>query len=215
MALFKNERDKLFALLIVVALASVYGFYAYRWQPVNEELANIQKHVDTLDVLNRQAQLKIAQGSEKKLLQEAQRYQTTLTVMRQLVPTANEVPTLLEQVSTAARRVGLDVNDIQPQPVSGGEQFDTYRYTLRVYGDFHSLAEFFTNVGSLTRIIAPVNMKLQMPANAEYAKKLRRRKDDAIIQAQFDIQTYVAKGSMSVAPNARTASAATTPGDNE
>ena len=161
MALFKSERDKLFALLIAVALAAVYGFYAYRWQPVNEELANIQKHVDTLDVLNRQAQLKIAQGSEKKLLQEAQRYQTTLTVMRQLVPTANEVPTLLEQVSTAARRVGLDVNDIQPQPVAGGEQFDTYRYTLRVYGDFHSLAEFFTNVGSLTRIISPVNMKLQ------------------------------------------------------
>ena len=215
MALFRSDRDKLFALLIVVALASIYGFYAYRWQPVNEELANIQHHVDTLDVLNRQAQLKIAQGSEKKLLQEAQRYQTTLTVMRQLVPTANEVPTLLEQVSTAARRVGLDVNDIQPQPVMGGEQFDTYRYTLRVYGDYHSLAEFFTNVGSLTRIIAPVNMKLQMPANAEYAKKLRRRKDDAIIQAQFDIQTYVAKGSMMAAPNLRTASAATTPGENE
>ena len=213
MALFKTERDKLFALLIVVALASIYGFYAYRWKPVNEELALIQKHVDTLDVLNRQAQLKIAQGSEKKLLQEAQRYQTTLTVMRQLVPTANEVPTLLEQVSTAARRVGLDVNDIQPQPVMGGEQFDTFRYTLRVYGDFHSLAEFFTNVGSLTRIIAPVNMKLAMPANAEYARKLRRRKDDAIIQAQFDIQTYVAKGSMMAAP--RTPSAATTPGDNE
>ncbi|HEX2717470.1 MAG TPA: type 4a pilus biogenesis protein PilO [Gemmatimonadaceae bacterium] len=215
MAVFKSERDKMFALLIAVALAAIYGFYAYRWQPVNEELANIQKHVDTLDVLNRQAQLKIAQGSEKKLLQEAQRYQTTLTVMRQLVPTANEVPTLLEQVSTAARRVGLDVNDIQPQPVTGGEQFDTYRYTLRVYGDFHALAEFFTNVGSLTRIIAPVNMKLQMPANAEYAKKLRRRKDDAIIQAQFDIQTYVAKGGLTAAPNARTASAATTPGDNE
>ena len=215
MALFKSDRDKLFALLIVVALASIYGFYAYRWQPVNEELASVQKHVDTLDVLNRQAQLKIAQGSEKKLLQEAQRYQTTLTVMRQLVPTANEVPTLLEQVSTAARRVGLDVNDIQPQPVTGGEQFDTYRYTLRVYGDFHSLAEFFTNVGSLTRIIAPVNMKLQMPANAEYAKKLRRRKDDAIIQAQFDIQTYVAKGSMMAGPDARTASTAPTPGDNE
>lgn len=215
MALFKTERDKLFALLTVVALASIYGFYAYRWQPVNEELALIQQHVDTLDVLNRQAQLKIAQGSEKKLLQEAQRYQTTLTVMRQLVPTANEVPTLLEQVSTAARRVGLDVNDIQPQPVMPGEQFDTFRYTLRVYGDFHSLAEFFTNVGSLTRIIAPVNMKLAMPANAEYAKKLRRRKDDAIIQAQFDIQTYVAKGSMMAAPANRTPSAATTPGDNE
>ena len=200
MAIFKSERDKVLSLVIIAAIAAVYAFYTFRWTPVNETLQASQNHVDSLDVWNRKAQNEMSKNSEKALLQQAARSAQSLQVMRQLVPTGNEVPTLLEQVSTAARRVGLDVSDIQPQPVVPGDQFDTYRYSLRILGDYHSVAEFLTNVGSLTRIITPVNVKLMPPANPQAAAKLKRRKDDAIIQANFDIQTYVAKTATSGAP---------------
>ncbi len=193
MAIFKSERDKVLVLVIIAAVASVYAFYTFRWTPVNESLQVAQAHVDSLDSWNRKAQNEMSKNSEKALLQQAARSAQSLQVMRELVPTGNEVPTLLEQVSTAARRVGLDVSDIQPQPVTAGEMFDTYRYSLKIMGDYHSVAEFLTNVGSLTRIITPVNVKLLPPANAAFAAKLKRHKDDAIIQANFDIQTYVAK----------------------
>lgn len=193
MAIFKSERDKVLSLVIIAAIASVYAFYTFRWTPVNQTLQAAQEHVDSLDAWNRKAQNEMSKNSEKALLQQTARSAQSLQVMRQLVPTGNEVPTLLEQVSTAARRVGLDVSDIQPQPVVPGDQFDTYRYSLKILGDYHSVAEFLTNVGSLTRIITPVNVKLLPPANPQFAAKLKRRKDDAIIQANFDIQTYVAK----------------------
>ena len=45
----------------------------------------------------------------------------TVEVMRRLVPTGNEVPALLEQVSNAARRAGLDISSVEPQPVIAGE----------------------------------------------------------------------------------------------
>ena len=200
----KSQRDQTLVMLIILSIGAVYAFYSFRWTPVNEQLVTMQAHVDSLDVWNQKAKFEMSRGTEKQLLQQAARFQQSLAVMRQLVPTGNEVPTLLEQVSTAARRVGLDVSDIQPQPVVPGEQFDTYRYSLKVMGDYHSLAEFLTNVGSLTRIIAPVNVKLMLPANAQRAAKLRRRKDDAIIEAHFDIQTYVARtvGSAPLAPAA-------------
>ncbi|HEX8850753.1 MAG TPA: type 4a pilus biogenesis protein PilO [Gemmatimonadaceae bacterium] len=213
MALFKSERDKVLLLLIFAAVAAVYAFYQFRWTPVNEQLQTIQDHVDSLDVWNRKAQAETSRNNEKALLQQAARSEQSLQVMRQLVPTGNEVPTLLEQVSTAARRVGLDVGEIQPQPVTPGEQFDTYRYSLKVMGDYHALGEFLTNVGSLTRIIAPVNVKLMLPPNPAAAAKLKRRKDDAIIMAQFDIQTYVAKGA-SAAPAGHDAPAAAAAGAN-
>lgn len=200
MAIFKSDRDKILLLVIIAAIASVYAFYTFRWTPVNDTLQASQNHVDSLDAWNRKAQNEMSKNSEKALLQQAARSAQSLQVMRQLVPTGNEVPTLLEQVSTAARRVGLDVSDIQPQPVVPGDQFDTYRYSLRILGDYHSVAEFLTNVGSLTRIITPVNVKLMPPANPQAAAKLKRRKDDAIIQANFDIQTYVAKTATSGAP---------------
>jgi type IV pilus assembly protein PilO len=190
-----SQRNQVLLVVIMLAIAATYAFYQFRWVPVNDTLTVMQGHVDSLDVWNQKAKVEMSKGTEKQLLQQAAKYQQSLAVMRQLVPTGNEVPTLLEQVSTAARRVGLDVADIQPQPVISGEQFDTYRYTVHVLGDYHTLAEFMTNVGSLTRIIAPVNVKLTLPSNVERAKKLKRRKDDAIIEAQFDIQTYVAKNS--------------------
>lgn len=213
MAIFKSDRDKILVLVIIAAIASVYAFYTFRWTPVNDTLQASQNHVDSLDAWNRKAQNEMSKNSEKALLQQAARSAQSLQVMRQLVPTGNEVPTLLEQVSTAARRVGLDVSDIQPQPVVPGDQFDTYRYSLRILGDYHSVAEFLTNVGSLTRIITPVNVKLLPPANPAAAAKLKRRKDDAIIQANFDIQTYVAKTATSgaattAAPGAGAANAA-------
>jgi type IV pilus assembly protein PilO len=188
-----NQRNQVMLILIILSLSAMGLFYQYRWVPVNEQLQVMQDHVDSLDVWNRKAQAETAKNNEKTLLQQAARSEQSLQIMRQLVPTGNEVPTLLEQVSTAARRVGLDVGEIQPQPVTPGDQFDTYRYSLKVMGDYHSIAEFLTNVGSLTRIITPVNLKLMLPGNAQQAAKLKRRKDDAIIVVNFDIQTYVAK----------------------
>jgi type IV pilus assembly protein PilO len=213
MAIFKSERDKVLSLVIIAAIASVYAFYTFRWTPVNQTLQAAQEHVDSLDAWNRKAQNEMSKNSEKALLQQTARSAQSLQVMRQLVPTGNEVPTLLEQVSTAARRVGLDVSDIQPQPVVPGDQFDTYRYSLKILGDYHSVAEFLTNVGSLTRIITPVNVKLLPPANPQFAAKLKRRKDDAIIQANFDIQTYVARTTPPPAPPAPKPAPAAPSGD--
>jgi len=112
--------------------------------------------------------------------------------MRQLVPTSNEVPALLEQVSTAARRVDLDINTVTPEPVLQGEQFDTYRYKLTVIGGYHELAEFLTNVGSLTRIVAPVNIELHPSSGNELATS-RAKTGQAMLTSKFEIQTYVAK----------------------
>ena len=115
--------------------------------------------------------------------------------MRQLVPTSNEVPALLEQVSTAARRVDLDINTVTPEPVIEGEQFDTYRYKLTVIGGYHALAEFLTNVGSLTRIVAPVNLELE-PSSGQGAATARAASvDRPMLTSKFEIQTYVAKQS--------------------
>ena len=78
--------------------------------------------VDTLEARNRVAKAEMAKGSADRLKAEAEQFQRDLEIMRQLVPTGNEVPALLEQVSTAARRVGLDLSNVEPQPVIEGEQ---------------------------------------------------------------------------------------------
>ena len=192
----KNQRDQVMVLLVVVAVALVGLYYMYVYSPKSDVLADLQAHVDSLDVNNQRAKAELAKGNVEELRAEAARLQANLEVMRQLVPTSNEVPALLEQVSTAARRVGLDLATVKPQPVIEGDQFDTYRYQVAVIGDYHSLGEFLANVGSLTRIVAPVNLALSPLGNGaavDARKKNSKKNNNSILDSRFELQTYVAK----------------------
>ena len=192
----KNQRDQVMVLLVIVAVALVGLYYAYVYSPKSDVLTDLQAHVDSLDVSNQRAKAELAKGNVEDLRAEAAKLQASLDVMRQLVPTSNEVPALLEQVSTAARRVGLDLATVKPQPVIEGETFDTYRYQVAVIGDYHALGEFLANVGSLTRIVAPVNMALSPLGNGaavDARKKASKKNNNSVLDSRFELQTYVAK----------------------
>jgi type IV pilus assembly protein PilO len=188
----KSQRDKLMLVVVLASLVMVVAFWQFVYAPKTAELAQVRTHVESLQGSNQRAKAELAKGSVNDLRQQALRYQQNLQLMRQLVPTSNEVPALLEQVSTAARRVDLDINTVTPEPVIEGDQFDTYRYKLTVIGGFHPLAEFLTNVGSLTRIVAPVNLDLE-PASGQDATGSRSKHGQSVLTSKFEIQTYVAR----------------------
>lgn len=183
--------------LAAVLLLGAYWYFLYK--PKAVELSAIQVHVDSLDKKNQQAKADIATGSLQKLRAQSTEYEQSLKVMRQLVPRSNEVPALLEDISTAARRVGLDLATVEPMPVLPGEQFDTYRYKLAVIGGYHPVGQFLSNVGSLNRIIAPVTMTIKLHPVADKTKA-RIRKGESLIDTQFQVQTYVARTTPYVPP---------------
>ena len=182
-----------------VLLLAAYWYFLYK--PKAVELAATQVHVDSLDRRNQQAKADIATGSLQKLRAQSAEYDQSLKVMRQLVPRSNEVPALLEDISTAARRVGLDLATVEPMPVLPGEQFDTYRYKLAVIGGYHPVGQFLSNVGSLNRIIAPVTMAIKLHPVAGKTKA-RVKKGESLIDTEFQVQTYVARTTPYVPPTA-------------
>lgn len=187
----KNPRDQKMVAVTVVALALAALYWNFVWTPRHDELVALQVRVDTLDARNAVARARIAQGTAAELEAEAARYAKDLEVMRLLVPTHNELPSLIEQVSTAARREGLDLSSIEPQPIVHGETFDTYRYKVSLTGGYHALAEFMTNVGSLTRIVSSVNVGLALSNNKNLNAVKLAPAGTAPVESQFEIQTYV------------------------
>jgi type IV pilus assembly protein PilO len=175
----------------VVAFALAALYWNFVWTPKHTQLAELSVRLDTLDARNAAARARIAQGTAADLEAEAARYTRDLEVMRLLVPTGNELPSLLEQVSTAARREGLDIASVEPQPIISGDMFDTYRYKVSVTGGYHALGEFLTNVGSLTRIVAPVNLTLGLSGNKNANAVKLAPAGTAAIESRFEIQTYV------------------------
>ena len=190
--LSKRDQVLISVAVLTISLAGAYGYFLYI--PKRAELAAVEQHVDALDKKNQQAKADLANGSVAKLKQQATEYEASLKALQQLVPTTNEVPGLLENVSTAARRVGLDLASVEPMPVIVGEQFDTYRYKLSVKGGYHAIAGFLTNVGSLNRIIAPVALDLKQQS-VQGKKNVRAKEGESALDTDFQIQTYIAHAS--------------------
>jgi type IV pilus assembly protein PilO len=193
-----TPRDRNLVVLGVLAVGLAGGYWYQFWSPKNVELDEVDVHVQALKDMNQRAKAELAQGKTSELRAETEQFERDLNVMRELVPTANEVPVLLEQVSTAARRVGLDISDVQPLPQLSGDQYDAYKYRMSVRGDFHQIGVFLTNVGTLQRIVAPINVSLnpspQQPRN--HAPRTQP------IDARFEIQTYVARTAPTPKPGA-------------
>jgi len=187
----KNPRDQKMVAAAVVAFALAALYWNFVWTPKHTQLVELSVRLDTLDARNAAARARIAQGTVADLVAEAARLSKDLEVMRLLVPTGNELPSLIEQVSTAARREGLDIASLEPQPVINGETFDTYKYKITVTGGYHALGEFLTNVGSLQRIVAPINVSLALSTKKESNAFKLAPEGTAAVESKFEIQTYV------------------------
>ena len=185
----QTDRDKklLVVALLAIGLAAVYQQLV--WTPKHTELQTIAFRLDTLDSLNRLTKIEVAKGNSAKMKAEADGFGRELEVLRRLVPTENEVPALVESISSAARRAGLELADVQPDGVVNGDQFDTYRYKIGVTGPWHEVAEFLTNVGSMPRIVSPINLTLTASSRSG---ERRPKKNEQFLDARFGIQTYVA-----------------------
>lgn len=188
-----NQRDQIMVFVTVLALGAAGAYWYLAWTPKQAALAEMAAHADSLDAANARAKRDVARGTAAKLRDQAEGYQADLDVMRRLVPTANEVPTLLEEVSTAARRVGLDISDVSPEGVIPGERFDTYKYKIGVIGAYHRIGQLMANVGSLERIVEPMNVSLA-PSTAMRGQQTSRARimpSESKLAAQFEIRTYV------------------------
>ena len=196
-----TKREQSLVAIAVLAFAVVAAYVYFFYSPKSEELEAIGLHVDSLEQANKQASRDVAQGSLDRLRNEAKEYGASLKVMRQLVPTGNEVPALLDDISTAARRVGLEIAGVEPMPVLPGEQFDTYRYKMSVIGGYNAVGEFLSNVGGLSRIVAPVTLDMKPHPPTDKTKKAK--KDQSLLDTNFEVQTYVARTTPYVRPGAK------------
>jgi type IV pilus assembly protein PilO len=194
MAIGENltKREQTLIGISIFAFVALGALWYFMLSPKSEALAVLSARVDSLEAANQQARTDLARGSVDSLRAAVARDREALKVMTRLVPTRNEVPGLLEDVSTAARRVGLDLASVEPMPVVPGDDFDTHRYKISVIGGYHELGRFLSNVGSLERIVAPVALEMKQFVAAGNAPR-RPAPGRSLLDSNFQIQTYVAK----------------------
>jgi type IV pilus assembly protein PilO len=188
--------------IFAILLALVVGYIGYSGLDIADfqGLAGARGHavavrdtITTLEAETEKAKQELAKGTVDDLRRKLEGYRASLSLLRRLVPERNEVPNLLDDISTRGKIRGVTLSQVVPQPVEAGPApFDTYRYTLSVIGHYDQIGQFLADVASLQRIIVPQDITLAA-ANQQSAKALGDT-SGSLLEAKFQIRTYVKSG---------------------
>src|SRR5881397_3970246 len=190
MALLPQDRQSQVMLLITLGMLALgYVFWNYWEQPTSQQITAVQTETDSLQAIIDKAKQDLTSGTVEDLRRKVEAYRALLGVMRRLVPEKNEVPALIDDISTKAKVRGVTIGRIEPLAVEPGQPFDTYRYRLEILGHYDELGELLSDIASLPRIVVPQEVILK-PAQQQ-AQKVLSDTAGALLEAQFSIRTFV------------------------
>ena len=195
MALIPQDRRGQ-SLLLATVVALVLGYFGYSGLsllgvrgigPMGQSRDSLQTELDSLNAQVSRAKSDLRQGALTEMERRLTEFQTSLNLMRQLVPTGAEVPNLLDDIASRAKIRGATFAGFIPQAVESGTPFDTQRYRLSATGEYDQVSEFLTDIASLPRIIVPYDVHFQRVQGPVADTS----KSQALLQATFAVRTYV------------------------
>jgi type IV pilus assembly protein PilO len=187
--------------LLAIVLAAMVGYCAYTGSVIElvglkglaagkERIVAVRDTIGRLEAATDSAKKELARGSVADVRKRLESYRSNLMLLRRLVPERNEVPNLLDDISTRSKIRGVTLSQVVPQPVEPGPApFDTYTYNMSVIGKYDQIGQFMADVASLQRIIVPYNLSVAA-ANTTAAKALGDS-TGSLLEARFQIRTYV------------------------
>ncbi|MBA3258769.1 MAG: type 4a pilus biogenesis protein PilO [Gemmatimonadales bacterium] len=187
--------------LLIVMLAGIAGYIGYTGAVIDsigmnglsarqERVVAVRDTIAQLEAATDSAKKELARGTVEDLRRRLDTYRGSLALLRRLVPERNEVPNLLDDISSRGRIRGVTLSQVVPLPVEAGPMpFDTYRYNMSVIGRYDQIGQFLADVASLQRIIVPYDLAIDQ-ANATAAKALGDT-TGALLEAKFQVRTFV------------------------
>jgi type IV pilus assembly protein PilO len=187
--------------LLIILLAGLAGYVGYTGAVIStigmpglaarqEQVVAIRDTIAQLEAATDSAKKELARGTVEDLRKRLDTYRGSLALLRRLVPERNEVPNLLDDISSRGKIRGVTLSQVVPLPVETGPvPFNTYKYNMSVIGRYDQIGQFLADVASLQRIIVPYDVKLDK-ANTNAAKALGDT-TGALLEAKFQVRTFV------------------------
>jgi type IV pilus assembly protein PilO len=187
--------------LLTIGLALLVGYIAYTGAVIEnlglkglaagkERIAAMRDTIAQFEAATDSAKRELARGTVADVRKRLESYRSSLALLRRLVPERNEVPNLLDDISTRGKIRGVTLSQVVPQPVEPGPApFDTYKYNMSVIGRYDQIGQFLADVASLQRIIVPYDLTVAA-ANTNSARALGDS-TGSMLEARFQIRTYV------------------------
>jgi type IV pilus assembly protein PilO len=187
--------------VLAMGLAFLVGYIAYTGAVIDmvgmkglsagkERIVAMRDTIARFEAATDSAKKELARGTVADVRKRLENYRSSLALLRRLVPERNEVPNLLDDISTRSKIRGVTLSQVVPQPVEPGPvPFNTYKYNMSVIGRYDQIGQFLADVASLQRIIVPYDLMVTA-ANSSAARVLGDS-TEALLEARFQIRTFV------------------------
>lgn len=166
-------------------LVLIVPYRMYMLAPAQEDNATLLTRVEALETVNRRASVLAAQGGGD-LQERLALYEAHVDKLEELIPQQEEVPALVDDISSRGRLLNVDIREMQPQPREPGEHYVRTSFNMSVAGEYHNVARFLTEIASLSRIVTPVQVEVSRFSQPQQYRDLQNP-----VQAIFRIETYV------------------------
>lgn len=181
----------------LAVLVLIVPFNMYFMTPRDEANDVVRDRLESLEIQNRQAQVIIARGGVDELTRRMEQYTRHVDRLEELIPGQEEVASLLNDIQARARATDIDVQGLDPEPAQPAGPYTRTSYQMTVVGEYHDVARFLTEVASLSRIVTPVQVELEL-----FGQPQTRRDMEYPVQATFRIETYVLPDQSALPPAA-------------
>jgi type IV pilus assembly protein PilO len=184
MNLRDQQVQKRLMLGLLPVLAAVL-YYQFVHSPRAEEADQLEMRVETLESQNNALRAVVARYGDD-LERRLAIFQEHVGHLEQLIPSREDVPVLINMISARAYDHGVELLRLQPGGENPGQFYSHQTFQLQVSGDFHSIAEYLTAIGSLPRIVRSSRVTMRPVAGAPAAPG-----SSPVLEAGFVIETYV------------------------
>lgn len=168
----------------VAAFVLFFLYYQVLHKERRGEIAALATRLTALETANAAAEALALQGGpalESKLAM-LERHRVRL---EELIPHREEVPDLLHAMTLRAQSAGVELTRMSPHREETGPYYSKQTYDIGIRGMTHRVGEYLAAVGSLPRIITPVQLTLRSsPGETD-------RNGVPLLDASFRIVTYI------------------------
>lgn len=172
-----QQRRVLIGLIPIVLL---FGYWYFLHGDYVTEVETMRTRLESLEAANSQARMLAPQSRRlEERLVELERHMNRL---EQLVPRREEVSGLLRTINERAEQIGVEISRFAPGDTERGAHYNRRTFEMTVLGPYHDIGQFLSAVGSLNRIITPINLSITTN---------NIRQDEQTLEASFVIETYV------------------------
>ncbi len=158
--------------VIVICGVIVGAFYMLVLSPQNEQVEKVQRNIQ---------QLEFDLSEKKKMVSDLSQYKREVEKLNQdlqralkLLPNRSEIPSLLQKISSLAKKSGLDILKFHPKPEVPQDFYARVPVQLQLQGSYNEITNFFDAVGKLSRIVNIDNFSFKIDSSRKNAASKKK-----------------------------------------